>query len=576
MKTISRHILAILFVGAIVQTTSCRLSTTPHIPVEPVAIVAQGDYDIDGDGEQEQIGLFLIKGRRYNDDESWDGAGEKWEGQFSLRIDRGGKMVSETNVNRLFDLDHDASSNIFFWTPSFPLVLMDYNGDGQIDFNLGLYGSSNGNFYKIFTISPDGTISVLPFAGREHGVFLDPPHGVQSTKKMTKEKYLLTFDYYDNIRGKRVTEYWQWKQNRFELFADFEDVPAVREQDLPDMGVGAIPLLEEMLSSPANDDLDRLNKLISLLGDDIFSVRQKAADEICARSPGSLSIIAARLAETESPGVRYRLNVVAQSLEQKSSRLEKMLETLYGEHFQELFDGRWKALVDDPRNESARLFFRHVKYDLVWPKLHESSLDHRLRYLLFLVDVSHGIDKAVNMLVGYPGDDLLRVAGETYWPIELEPLALNGAYHWSSRAATLKDNVATNVIKVSIEKRYGSGKTIHFIHHVKWVYLWKNQTPYCDSKGMVLGLNQFVERTDNEVMTIREYARCEHVQSIPDGVNVPTVHVSDREMGDWSCGAVYSWAKEIFPLEYRDMVSFSDSPYSDKAVILGEPATQPR
>lgn len=92
----------------------------------------------------------------------------------------------------------------------FSLVFDDYNNDGNTDFTLGQWGSSNGNIYKLFSIYPNGEIKELDTGGtmqianHAFSVGLD---------KLTPTSFSVS--YYDNSIGKHITTTYEWTDNKF-------------------------------------------------------------------------------------------------------------------------------------------------------------------------------------------------------------------------------------------------------------------------------------------------------------------------------------------------------------------------
>ena len=181
--------------------------------VKPV-VISESWLDIDNDGQKEKIEIILEDGERYEDIEEWCGNGEKWEGYFMIQVKKGDAVLSRQSLNKLMFPGEKDPEPLSFWTPEFSLVFKDYNMDGQNDFNLGQYGSCNGNYYRLFTISSDGAISSLPIKGVA-GFFVSSPNRCNSTDLIRIEKGFLVFTYYDNALGKNVTAIYRWDKRQF-------------------------------------------------------------------------------------------------------------------------------------------------------------------------------------------------------------------------------------------------------------------------------------------------------------------------------------------------------------------------
>jgi hypothetical protein len=187
------------------------------IPINHPIIVSQSPVDIDGDGTMETVQITLEKGRRANDMEPWCGNGEKWEGQFSIRVRRGEQTLSTQSLNGLMYPSQKNPDEISLWAPEFRLVLKDYNKDGQVDFNVGQFSSCRGHFYWLFTIQPGGAVVRLAIKGKEDRVFISPSERVNSTEHVLVEGDLMKATYYDNYKGKHITESYKWDGKQFVL-----------------------------------------------------------------------------------------------------------------------------------------------------------------------------------------------------------------------------------------------------------------------------------------------------------------------------------------------------------------------
>jgi hypothetical protein len=204
-------------------------------------VISETACDINGDGVPERIQIVLTSGKRFVDAELWCGEGEKWEGEFVIRVRTPkGSVLRDTPLNQLFYPPPRGPMPMSFWTPKFKLVMHDYNHDGRMDFNLGQYGCCVGNEYKIFTISRNGTVSILPIKADSDGNdtwFVSPglvallggawddrqrtPGGEgshsNSTTAIKRSGRFTVLAYFnrDTQRHGMIVEKWQWVQGRF-------------------------------------------------------------------------------------------------------------------------------------------------------------------------------------------------------------------------------------------------------------------------------------------------------------------------------------------------------------------------
>lgn len=93
---------------------------------------------------------------------SWNRA---WSGTFRFRL-ANGYSVSLTDEGGVTSCELELSFN-----GPFHLYVDDYNDDGQPDFALTQWGSTSGGDYgRLFTLNPDGTVSELPVKGDRRSI----------------------------------------------------------------------------------------------------------------------------------------------------------------------------------------------------------------------------------------------------------------------------------------------------------------------------------------------------------------------------------------------------------------------
>lgn len=193
-------------------------------------IVSDTACDISGDGIPERIQVVLISGKKYVDKNKWCGSGEKWEGQFVVRV-RTSKdlLLNETPLNIMLYPESKKPVDLFFWTPMFKLVMQDYNHDGKMDFNLGQYGSCVGNDYTLFSISADGAVIVLPIdqeGAENRSWFVSPGFSDDiggdrrdnSTEAIKLSGKFVVFAYFNRMPDRHgvIVEKWEWTDGRFQ------------------------------------------------------------------------------------------------------------------------------------------------------------------------------------------------------------------------------------------------------------------------------------------------------------------------------------------------------------------------
>jgi hypothetical protein len=154
--------------------------------------------------------LQMVKGRYY---EEWNpGAymGTVWEGSFILELaDEYGKTIAKTDISKMF-------SEPLVFKSSFNLEFDDYNNDGDIDFTIGQYASSNGRIYKIFTLRKDGKVDELPIKDQVD-LFISDSTGYYSTKFKKVNKTTFEIEYYDNSGSATFQVFYNWDGKEFVL-----------------------------------------------------------------------------------------------------------------------------------------------------------------------------------------------------------------------------------------------------------------------------------------------------------------------------------------------------------------------
>lgn len=107
--------------------------------------------------------LECISGSYTSAKENWNQA---WSGTFQFRL-ADGPSVSLTDEGGVTSCKMELSFNGPFY-----LYVDDYNDDGQPDFALTQWGSySGGDYGKIFTLQPDGTVTELPVTGDQRAIY---------------------------------------------------------------------------------------------------------------------------------------------------------------------------------------------------------------------------------------------------------------------------------------------------------------------------------------------------------------------------------------------------------------------
>lgn len=122
------------------------------------------------------------------------------------------------------------------------------------------------------------------------------------------------------------------------------------------------------------------------------------------------------------------------------------------------------ALEGNAHDPASIVFFRDTGFGRAWPVVQNSDADSRLRYLLLMRYLNCPAPEAKAELLRHRGQDVLRVALATYWPIEVLPLREDGAYQWATISSGYDPGTRTltNNIRMSMDCRYSKGAIVHF------------------------------------------------------------------------------------------------------------------
>ncbi|HKR00092.1 MAG TPA: hypothetical protein VJT09_05435 [Pyrinomonadaceae bacterium] len=134
------------------------------VPARVREVITYTQRDVSGDGVKDVISISMASGTFYKANDPADKTcpscmcgSAKFAGSFEIGVLVRGRGQVKQSLNALMG----GFERLEFWAEPWQIVFDDYNGDGQIDFNLGQYFSCNGWAYRLFTIAPDGRVSRL-------------------------------------------------------------------------------------------------------------------------------------------------------------------------------------------------------------------------------------------------------------------------------------------------------------------------------------------------------------------------------------------------------------------------------
>jgi len=205
LKRTANAVITVLLL--ILLLSSCSAQSAADIAIQSPMTISNNDL-FPVNGEHQYLRLKMVKGKYYEDWTPGAYMGTVWEGRFILELsEESGKVVSQ------YDLSKTYKEPLIF-NSSFQIQFEDYNGDGDIDFTIGQYASSNGRDYKLFKIRKNGEIEELPIEDYS-SLFISDTAGFYSTKLTKTDNITFKIEYYDNSQGKNAEAFFKWDGSKF-------------------------------------------------------------------------------------------------------------------------------------------------------------------------------------------------------------------------------------------------------------------------------------------------------------------------------------------------------------------------
>lgn len=177
-------------------------ATSPSSAQEPPITLTKSIRDFDGDDAADTLAVVMSHGRAYDDTRAWCGKGEKYEGDFLVRV----RLADGTAT------EHRLGSYEFFRSGEWEIAVADYDHDGRPDFNLGQYAGCNGWRYDLYTVDASGRVRPLPTTGGS----LPVSDHANSTDRIVPTGVGFEHCYYTQRAG-HVVEAYRWHRER-EIF----------------------------------------------------------------------------------------------------------------------------------------------------------------------------------------------------------------------------------------------------------------------------------------------------------------------------------------------------------------------
>ncbi|EPR07703.1 hypothetical protein [Ruminiclostridium papyrosolvens] len=177
--------------GAVNTQDVSQTESTPGVKVNTE--VTLGSCSLNSMGKADYIlALRMFKGEYHEQYLPGSDSGPNWTGNFKL-------CIIETLQDRVIE-SYPINEELTFKN-KIDITLKDYNKDGNFDFLIGQYASSNLNTYKMYYVTKDFKIGYYNNIGE---FSISSKSYSPELKKDNKGN--LTYSFYDNSSGKTITK----------------------------------------------------------------------------------------------------------------------------------------------------------------------------------------------------------------------------------------------------------------------------------------------------------------------------------------------------------------------------------
>ena len=365
----------------------------------------------------------------------------------------------------------------------------------------------------------------------------------------------------------------------------------------------AVPLMEDFIQRHYRVDPVQIEQDAAGLRAPDGPGRRVALARLTLLPERALGLLKRQCEQASAPEHKECLRQIIAGRARGQKQVAGFLAGLYAEHFSELFVARRVRLEQNCRDAAAELFFAYAPFQQTWARLRDSPADLQVRFLLLRLYTGRE-EQAVQNLERFPAPDILRVAGQTWWPVEIEPPAHDGAYRWSTRAATAEGNIATHLLRLSMrppDQAGGPEPWLHLDRWFRWTYLFRYQPPVSGADAMVYAEDEV--RSQNQSWRRNLEAsrdpgesglwlpgpsgtnligagKCEAVRGVPASALLPRVRLSREEEQKNHGRVLCEWARPLVPEPIQSQVHFSANQFPPPQVLTGADAptdrTKPR
>lgn len=181
-----------------------QLSTNEPIQIESPIVVSHNSVMLK-DGSYVYVNIEMTKGRYFFETLGGGFYGGNWNGEYQIRVYREeNEYDSPMSVTPL----NIGNETLLNFGSLFNLEFDDYNNDGNPDFTIGQWGSSNGNTFEMFSIDNEGNIIDL-----NTNIFVSDHSFSILLEKTSPTSF--TYSYYNNMESSWIQCNYEWMEDSF-------------------------------------------------------------------------------------------------------------------------------------------------------------------------------------------------------------------------------------------------------------------------------------------------------------------------------------------------------------------------
>jgi hypothetical protein len=340
-----------------------------------------------------------------------------------------------------------------------------------------------------------------------------------------------------------------------------------------------VAMMEGFIQRHQRADLARIEHDIASLASPEVEARLLARVRLTLLPEPAVSLLKTHCDRLASGSVKDGLRHLIAERGRLQKQIAGFLAGLYAENFHRLFVARRDRFQRDCQDQPARLFFAYAPFEQVWNMLKDSSSDLQLRFLLWRLYTGRD-DRALPHLERFDAADILRVAGQTWWPVQIESWPKEDGAGSVTMAATLEGNRATHLLRLTWRAASSPGGRTEWVscdRWSRWTYVFRYKEPQAGREGVVyvenevhrprpggrsdssLGRERLEEKLwlpEAEAIPLNGLGRCEIVRRVPAALQVPLAAVSRQEAARWQAGSVFEWARPLFTSSMQDHLRF--------------------